>query len=75
MAASPTASVPATLAARSPSESAAEVLTGYGRRSSRETKAVADRCEVCEQMPGFEAALAYADMELGFAHCGASLSI
>ena len=46
------------LAAEGRSESAAEVLTGYGRRSSRETKAVSDRSEVCEQMPGFENALA-----------------
>jgi hypothetical protein len=46
------------LAAEGRSESAAEVLTGYGWRSTRETKAVSDRSEVCEQMPGFEAALA-----------------
>ena len=43
------------LAAEGRSESAAEVLTGHGRRSTRETKAAADRSEVCEQMPGFEA--------------------
>ncbi len=46
------------LAAEGRSESAAEVLTGHGRRSSRETRAVSDRCEVCDQMPGFEHALA-----------------
>ena len=46
------------LAAEGRSESAAEVLTGYGRRSTRETKAASDRSEVCEQMPGFETALA-----------------
>jgi hypothetical protein len=46
------------LAAEGRSESAAEVLSGYGRRSTRETKAVSDRSEVCEQMPGFESALA-----------------
>ena len=46
------------LAAEGRSESAAEVLTGYGRRSTRETKAASDRSEVCEQMPGFEAAMA-----------------
>ena len=50
------------LAAEGRSESAAEVLTGYGRRSTRETKAVSDRSEVCEQMPGFEAALAAGDV-------------
>ena len=33
---------------RAVAESAAEVLTGYGRRSTRETKAGADRAEVCE---------------------------
>ena len=31
------------LAAEGRSESAAEVLTGYGRRSTRETRAVSDR--------------------------------
>ena len=46
------------LAAEGRSESAAEVLTGYGRRSTRETKAASDRSEVCEAMPGFETALA-----------------
>ena len=46
------------LAAEGRSESAAEVLTGHGRRSTRETKAVSDRSEVCDQMPGFENALA-----------------
>jgi hypothetical protein len=46
------------LAAEGRSEPAAEVLSGYGRRSTRETKAVSDRSEVCAQMPGFESALA-----------------
>ena len=46
------------LAAEGRSESAAEVLTGYGRRSTRGDPAVSDRSEVCEQMPGFENALA-----------------
>jgi hypothetical protein len=46
------------LAAEGRSESSTEVLSGHGRRSTRETKAVSDRSEVCEQMPGFEAALA-----------------
>src|SRR5687768_7080382 len=46
------------LAAEGRSESAAEVLSGYGRRSTRETKAASDRSEVCEAMPGFETALA-----------------
>ena len=50
------------LAAEGRSESAAEVLTGYGRRSTRETKAASDRSEVCEQMPGFETALAAGDV-------------
>ena len=50
------------LAAEGRSESAAEVLTGYGRRSTRETKAASDQSEVCEQMPGFEAALAAGDV-------------
>ncbi|HEX4983980.1 MAG TPA: DUF222 domain-containing protein [Ilumatobacteraceae bacterium] len=50
------------LAAEGRSESAAEVLTGHGRRSTRDTKAVSDRSEVCEQMPGFEAALAAGDV-------------
>jgi len=46
------------LAAEGRSESAAEVLSGYGRRSTRETKAASDRSEVCEQLAGFETALA-----------------
>ena len=50
------------LAAEGRSESATEVLTGYGRRSTRETKAASDRSEVCEQMPGFESALAAGDV-------------
>ena len=50
------------LAAEGRSESATEVLTGYGRRSTRETKAASDRSEVCEQMPGFETALASGDV-------------
>ena len=50
------------LAAEGRSESAAEVLTGYGRRSTRETKAASDRSEVCEQMPGFETAFAAGDV-------------
>ena len=50
------------LAAEGRSESAAEVLTGYGRRSTRETRAASDRSEVCEQMPGFETALADGDV-------------
>ena len=53
------------LAAEGRSESAAEVLTGYGRRSTRETKAVSDRSEVCDQMPGFETALAAGDVSAG----------
>jgi hypothetical protein len=50
------------LAAEGRSESATEVLTGHGRRSTRETKAVSDRSVVCEAMPGFENALADGDV-------------
>ena len=57
------------LAAEGRSESAAEVLTGYGRRSTRETRAASDRSEVCEQMPGFETALA--DGEVSSSHVDA----
>jgi hypothetical protein len=53
------------LAAEGRSESAAEVLSGYGRRSTRETKAASDRSEVCEQMPGFEAAMATGTVSSG----------
>ena len=53
------------LAAEGRSESAAEVLSGHGRRSTRETKAVSDRSEVCEAMPGFEAAMATGAVSAG----------
>ena len=53
------------LAAEGRSESAAEVLSGHGRRSTRETKAASDRSEVCEAMPGFEAAMATGTVSSG----------
>ena len=62
------------LAAEGRSESAAEVLTGYGRRSTRETKAVSDRSEVCEQMPGFETALADGEVSSGHVDAVANAS-
>ena len=62
------------LAAEGRSESAAEVLTGYGRRSTRETKAVSDRSEVCEQMPGFETALAAGTVSCGHVDAVANAS-
>jgi hypothetical protein len=34
------------------SEWATEVLSGRGRRSTRETRAVSDRAEVCDRVPG-----------------------
>ncbi|MGH9133021.1 MAG: DUF222 domain-containing protein [Ilumatobacteraceae bacterium] len=53
------------LAAEGRSESAAEVLSGYGRRSTRETKAAAGRSEACDRMPGFESALGEGQVSAG----------
>ncbi len=61
------------LEAEGRSESPAGVLSGYGRRSSREARAASDRAAACEQLPSFEAALADGSVSSGHVDALATL--